>query len=368
MSLKIAIILGTRPEIIKMSPVIKACQQKSLDFFVIHTGQHYDHELDGQIFEDLDLPKPRFNLQTGGQPYHLQISQMVRGITEILQQEKTTVVIVQGDTSSVLTGALAASKLVGIKVVHHEAGLRSHDLTMLEEINRIIVDSISDLLFTPTQNSSDILIKEGKKTEDIYLVGNTIVDAVQQNITKANSRVSELEKLGISAKNYILASAHRAENVGVRERLEGILEGLSLTGRELGLPVIFSLHPRTKAKIEEFKIKVPTNIKFINPVGFLDLLLLESNAALVMTDSGGLQEEALILRVPCVTLRDNTERPETVESGANMLCGTEPKNILAGAKEMFKKDLKSLKLDDILGDGQSGLKIIETIENLYGGQ
>ena len=365
MPLKIAIILGTRPEIIKMSPVIKACQQKNLDFFVIHTGQHYDHELDGQIFADLDLSSPKFNLQTGGQAYHMQISQMVIGITEILRQEAPTVVIVQGDTASVLTGALAASRL-GIKVVHHEAGLRSYDLSMMEEINRIIVDSISSLLFSPTQSSSDNLFKEGKKAEEIHLVGNTIVDAVLQNIDRANRRVSELEKLGVTSKNYILASAHRGENVEVKGRLVGILEGLSLTSQELNLPIIFSLHPRTKAKIAEFGIEVPTNIKFISPVGFLDLLLLESNASLVMTDSGGLQEEAFILRVPCVTMRDNTERPETVELGANILSGTEPTNILAAAKQMINKDLQSLDLTDILGDGRSGLKIIEIVESLYG--
>lgn len=366
MSLKIGIILGTRPEIIKMSSVIKACQEKQLDFFIVHTGQHFDHMLDKQIFDDLGLPQPQYNLGLGGRPYHLQVSGMVSQLTKILQDENPKVVIVQGDTTSVLTGALVANKL-GIKVVHHEAGLRSHDLSMLEEVHRIIVDSISDCLFVPTQDAMDnLIVLEGKKSNNIYLVGNTIVDAVLQNIERANKNHEKLDKWGISKGKYILASAHRAENVDDKERLNGIMNGLSETSDALNIPIIFPIHPRTKAKLIESKITEPTNIKFINPVGFLDLLLLESNASLIMTDSGGLQEEAFILNIPCVTLRDNTERPETVKLGANILSGTNSEDILVAAKKMMFKNLKDLNLDKVFGDGTTGFRIISMIENLYG--
>src|SRR3989344_2219191 len=212
---KIAIILGTRPEIIKMSPLIRACQKKSIDFFILHTGQHYSKELDLDIFADLQLPPPKYNLSLGGLEYRKQLSGMVSSITKILLKEEPKVVIVQGDTNSVLAGALAANKL-GIKIAHHEAGLRSGDLTMPEEVNRIIVDQISDYLFVPTNRAKANLLEEGIAESKIQLVGNTIVDAVKQNVLIAQEKSLILKKLKLKKNKYFLVTVHRAENVDTK--------------------------------------------------------------------------------------------------------------------------------------------------------
>lgn len=358
---KIAIVLGTRPEIIKMSPVIRACQKRGKDFFVLHTGQHYSPELDEQIFRDLDLPKPHYNLGVGSQPYRKQVGLMTREIGNVLLQEKPDVLIVQGDTISVLAGALAANKL-GIKLAHHEAGLRSHDLSMPEETNRVITDHISDYLFAPTATAVSNLHEEGRHPDRIHLVGNTIVDAVLQNLALAEKKARKFSELELSPGAYFLASAHRAENVDVSERLLGIMKGLEQVSLAHDLPVIFSLHPRTKAKLAEFNVTVSPRIKLIDPVGFLDLLLLEKNARLVLTDSGGLQEEAFILGVPCVTMRDNTERPETVEVGGNIIAGATPEGILAAARQMMTKEMADLAHHRPFGDGRAGERILEILE------
>lgn len=360
---KIAIILGTRPEIIKMSPVIRACQESNNDFYILHTGQHYSYELDKKIFKDLAIPEARYNLRIGGEPYRKQVGFMTGGITEVLSNDRPDVVIVQGDTVSVVAGALAANKL-GIKVAHHEAGLRSHDLTMIEETNRIITDHISDYLFAPTSNAVKNLTEESISINKIYLTGNTIVDAVNQNLKIAEKVATEFSKRNLTTKKYILASAHRAENVDVFERLSGIIKGLDLTAAKYKVPVIWPTHPRTLERIKNFDLAIPKSITCIDPVGFLDLLILEKNALLIMTDSGGLQEEALVLKVPCVTLRENTERPETVEYGSNCIAGTDPENILSAANDMLSKESNLFDAQSPFGDGSAGKKIIETINEI----
>ena len=356
---KIAIILGTRPEIIKMSPVIRACQKKRIDFFILHTGQHYSKELDLDIFADLQLPPPKYNLSLGGLEYRKQLSSMVSHITKILLKEKPKVVIVQGDTNSVLAGALAANKL-GILVAHHEAGLRSGDLTMPEEVNRIIVDQISDFLFVPTETALENLRTEGLKPSKIKLVGNTIVDAVKQNIAIAEKRSQILKDLNLTAKNYFLVTAHRAENVDIKNRLQNIILGLEKVGKKYSLPIIWPIHPRAQKQIKEFNIKLGGEIRVIPPCGFLDFLMLEGNAKAILTDSGGVQEEAFILNIPCITLRDNTERPETIEHGKNILAGTNPDTIEEATEEILKKFNKEI--NNIFGDGQTGEKIIKYLE------
>lgn len=351
--MKIAIILGTRPEIIKMSPIIRACKKRGLDYFVCHTGQHYDFEMDGQFFEELELEKPRYNLGAGKKEYRKQIGFMIKGISEILEKERPDTVLVQGDTNSVLAGALAAGKK-GIKVGHHEAGLRSHDLKMIEEINRIITDHISDRLFAPTKQALANLKEEGIAESSVFLTGNTIVDAVLQNLKLAKRKSTVLEKLGLSEGNYILATAHRAENVDEKERLAGIIDGLNEVGEHLNLPVIYPMHPRTVENLKKFGLS-SKSIKTIPPLGYLDFLCLESGARLIVTDSGGLQEEASILKIPCVTVRDNTERPETIEVKINILAGTEPKKILESAKTIIQAEKK---WPDLYGDGQAAEKIL----------
>src|SRR3989339_1292362 len=241
--MRLAIILGTRPEIIKMSPIIRICEEKNIDYFILHTGQHYSYEMDRKLFEDLEISQPAYNLNVGGQPYRKQIGNMTREIMAVLEKEKPEVVLVQGDTISVLAGALAANKLK-IKIGHHEAGLRSHDLNMVEETNRVIVDHISDFLFVPTPDALKNLHQEGRDPEKIHLTGNTIVDAVLQNIKIAEKKTDILKKLKLKKKNYFLATAHRAENVDKKERLVGIIGGLAAIGEEFSAPVIFPMHPR----------------------------------------------------------------------------------------------------------------------------
>ncbi|MDD5071979.1 MAG: UDP-N-acetylglucosamine 2-epimerase (non-hydrolyzing) [Patescibacteria group bacterium] len=356
---KIAIILGTRPEIIKMSPIIRACEKKGLSYFILHTGQHYNYEMDKKIFEDLEIKEPRYNLNVGGHEYRKQVGLMIREIMKVLAEEKPVAVLVQGDTNSVLAGALAANKL-GIKVGHHEAGLRSHDLTMLEETNRIITDHISDFLFAPTEDGLQNLKDEGLADGKVVLTGNTVVDAVFQNLELAGKKSDVLKKLNLEGKDYILATAHRAENVDIGERLKGILGGLALVACDFNLPIIYPIHPRTLNNIKKFGLEIPPEVRAISPLGYLDFLQLESGANLIITDSGGLQEEACILKIPCVTIRDNTERPETLRSGANILAGTDSKKILFCSKKMaeIKKEW-----DNPFGDGMAGKRIVDFLVN-----
>lgn len=323
---KVAIILGTRPEIIKMSPIIRACEEKSVEYFILHTGQHYSYEMDRAFFNDMELPEPKYNLDVGSGTHAVQTAKILTGIEDVLIKEKPDVVLVQGDTNTVMAGALAASKL-HIKVGHVEAGLRSYDRTMPEEINRIIADHISDYLYAPTETSRQNLLKEGIPDEKIFVTGNTVVDAVYQNLEISKKHFNVLSDLGITSKNYFLVTMHRAENVDVKERLSSVLEALRFISEKYSLPVIFPMHPRTAKMVKEYGLSLE-GITVLKPLGYLEFLQLEKHARVILTDSGGLQEEGCILGTPCVTLRDNTERPETVDVGANVLAGIDSRNIL----------------------------------------
>ncbi|MCL7414396.1 MAG: UDP-N-acetylglucosamine 2-epimerase (non-hydrolyzing), partial [ANME-2 cluster archaeon] len=236
----LAIILGTRPEIIKMSPVIRECEQKNLDYFILHTGQHYSYNMDRVFFEQLELPEARYNLDVGSCTHAEQTGKILAGVEPVLMKEQPDAVLVQGDTNTVLAGALAASKL-HIRVGHVEAGLRSNDRRMPEEINRVLADHCSDYLFAPTKKAKDILLGEGIPEDLIYVTGNTIVDAVRQNVKIAAERTSILNELDIEPGNYILTTAHRQENVDDRVRLTGILQGLESVAEEFDMPVIFPI-------------------------------------------------------------------------------------------------------------------------------
>jgi len=355
--MKIAIILGTRPEIIKMSPIIRECQKRKLGFFVLHTNQHYSHNLDNIFFEELQLPKPKYNLKIGSGTNAKQTGKMMIRIEKVLIKENPSIVLIEGDTNTVLAGALTAAKL-HIKVAHIEAGLRSYFREMPEEINRILTDHCSDLLFAPTEKSKGILINEGISKNKIFVTGNTIVDAVYQNSKLAERKSKIFKKFNLKKKKYFLLTLHRPENVDKKKRLEKIFQGLDLICKKTGLVIIFPIHPRTKKRISEFKLKVPEEIKLIKPVGYLDFLQLEKNTALVLTDSGGVQEESCILKVPCITLRDNTERPETIEVGSNILAGVEPEIILKSFSKMLDKKRN---WKNPFGNGVSGEKIINII-------
>lgn len=355
---RLAFVLGTRPEIIKLSPVIRAARRAGVPFFIIHTNQHYSPALDTVFFKELGVPKAKYHLRAGGGTQGEQIGKMLRGIEKILAKEKPSIVIVQGDTNSVFAGAFAA-KRAGIPVAHVEAGLRSYDNRMPEETNRVLVDHISEMLFAPTFPAKKILSEEGISPKKIFVTGNTVVDALRDHVKIASKKSRILEYFELRDGKYALATFHRAENVDTKKNLEGILKGLALVASRTSLPVIVPLHPRTASRIKKFKLKYPQTIQMVYPLGYFDFLRLERSAKIILTDSGGLQEEACTLRVPCVTLRENTERPETVTVGANILGGTDPQRILRATRTMLRKK-KNWKTP--FGTGRAGEQIIRIIK------
>jgi UDP-N-acetylglucosamine 2-epimerase (non-hydrolysing) len=294
--------------------------------------------MDKIFFDELKLPKPDYNLEVGSGMHGEQTGKMLTGIERVLIDEKPDVVLVEGDTNTVLAGGLAAAKL-HIKVGHVEAGLRSYDRSMPEEINRVLIDHISDYLFAPTKTSCENLRREGILNSKIHVVGNTIVDATTQNLSIAKDSSNILDQLCLNPDEFFLITLHRAENVDNPGRLENILTGLELLSGLYKLPIIFPIHPRTMNRIKAFgfgdKIKNIASLNIVEPAGYMDFLNLESKASLILTDSGGVQEEACILRTPCVTLRDNTERPETIDAGANMLAGCDTEKIIANVEKMM---------------------------------
>jgi UDP-N-acetylglucosamine 2-epimerase (non-hydrolysing) len=351
----IAIIVGTRPEIIKMCPIIRECERRKADYYILHTGQHYSYAMDRIFFEELELPQSRHNLEVGSGTHGRQTGRMIEGIESVLTSDRCDLALVQGDTNTVLAGAIAASKL-GIRIGHVEAGLRSFDRTMPEEINRVVADHVSDYLFAPTGTAVENLKKEGI-TRGVYETGNTIVDSVRENLEIAQRKSKVLTDLDLEPRSYILVTAHRQENVDDPARLGGIVAALRIVGNELALPVIFPAHPRTVARMKAQSVSTE-GLRVITPLGFLDFLQLESKARLVLTDSGGVQEETCILHVPCVTMRQNTERPETVEVGSNLVAGTDPDNILAAAKEMAERPAV---WTNPFGDGTAARRIIDIV-------
>ena len=357
--MKIAIVVGTRPEIIKMAPVIKELEKGREDYFLLHTGQHYSYNLDRVFFEQLRLPPTKYNLEVGSGSHAQQTAKILIGVENVLREERPDIVLVEGDTNSVLAGALAASKL-HVKVGHVEAGLRSYDRRMPEEINRALTDHCSDYLFAPTKKAKAILQGEGIPDGKIFVTGNTIVDAVYQNLEIARETENSLDDLNLTPREYFLVTLHRPENVDDSARLASILDGLSKVATEFHLPVVYPIHPRSRKMMTEFALE-PPNLKLIEPIDFLCFLQLESNARPVLTDSGGVQEEACILNVPCVTLRDNTERPETIEVGANILAGASADKILECAQLMLGRQNRWA---NPFGDGKAGKRIVEILESV----
>jgi len=354
--MKISIILGTRPEIIKCSPIIRECERLGIDYFILHTGQHYSYNLDRVFFKQLELPEAKYNLDVGSSSHGKQTGEMLAGIEKILQKEAPDVVLVEGDTNTVLAGALAAAKL-RIRVGHVEAGLRSYDQNMPEEINRILADHCSYFLFAPTPKSKEILLHEGIPLKQVFMVGNTIVDAVNQNLEIAKSKTQVLSRLGLRTSGYLVATVHRQENVDDKERFTRIIQGLKNVQRESAIPLIYPIHPRAKKQLHRFGLD-SKGLTLIEPLDYLAFLQLEGNAKLVLTDSGGVQEETCILRTPCVTLRDNTERPETLDVGSNILAGTDPDRILEAAKISYtvRKNWPNP-----FGDGKAAKRIIKIL-------
>lgn len=336
---KVCVVVGTRPGIIKFSPIIRELEKRNKPFFIIHTGQHYSYNMDKLFFDELNLPQPKHRVPNVSlAKYHgKQTAKMLEGIEEALFKEKPKLVLVEGDANTNLAGALAARKL-RIYVGHIEAGLRSGDWRMPEEHNRVMIDHISDFLFAPTEGCRGNLIEDNVKGK-IFVTGNTIVDAVKQNVVLAKSKSKIKEKLGLKRGNYFLLTLHREENIDFKENLTDIIKGIKLVAETFNSEIIFSIHPRTKKRIKYFKLNSSVSgikkLRIIDPTGYLDFLALLESSNLVLTDSGGIQEESCILRIPCVTLRESTERPETVQVGSNTVAGTRPESILDKAETMI---------------------------------
>ncbi|MGZ7159848.1 MAG: non-hydrolyzing UDP-N-acetylglucosamine 2-epimerase [Methanobacterium sp.] len=361
--MKIAVIIGTRPEIIKMAPVIDEMEKRKVEYILIHTGQHYDREMSDQFFIDLELRKPDYNIGVGSGSHGEQTANMIKGLEEVLIDEKPDLVLVQGDTNAVLSGAIVSSKL-HIPVGHVEAGLRSYDKTMPEEINREVADVCSKIFFVPTEESAVNLILEGIHPKDIFITGNTIVDACMRHLEIAKKKANLPFKMNENDKILTL-TMHRAENVDNPSRLKNIVEAL-LELKEV--IIVFPAHPRTIKNLKKHdlleKMDDADHIKLIKPVGYLDFLLLLSKSEIIMTDSGGLQEEAITLNIPCTTLRYNTERPETVEAGGNILVGAKKKKIVDTVREILNDTQmysKMSKARNPYGEGNSSIKIMDAI-------
>ncbi len=328
--MRVVTVLGTRPEIIKLSPIIRSIStRESATSILIHTNQHYDRELDAIFFEELNLQAPDFDLGIGTHPHGRQVGLMLAAIEEILMAHRPDVVVVQGDTNSTFAGALAAAKL-HIPVAHVEAGLRSFDMKMPEEVNRVMTDHISTFRFAPTPRAAGHLHAEGI-TEGVYVVGNTVVDALCQHLEVA----SDAGKNGpwADGREYVLATLHRDSNTDSPARLNELLTALEQAHEVSGLDVVLPAHPRVIHRLERFgllhRARSLSGVRILEPMGYLEFLVALKHARVVLTDSGGVQEEACILGVPCVTLRTSTERQETVEVGANVLAPTGPEAVAA---------------------------------------
>ncbi len=370
--MKIATILGTRPEIIKMAPIIDEISIRDINQIVLHTGQHYDKEMSDNFFRDLEIPTPDYNIHVGSGTHGNQTGLMMKGIEEILIDEKPDIVLVQGDTNAVLAGALVASKL-HIAIGHVEAGLRSFDMTMPEEVNRRVADVTSTMYFIPTEQSAINLLAEGFSRKDMFITGNTVVDACFRHLEIAKKRGFEddsLNDLDIeNMENILTLTMHRAENVDVKERVTNIIGAI----KELDeMNIIFPIHPRTKNTLENFGLFDELNnlphVHIVKPIGYLDFLLLTSKSTLILTDSGGLQEEAITLDIPALTLRYNTERPETVTAGGNILVGSDKEAIIDNARKiLYDKEFadRMKNAQNPYGKGNSAKSTVDAIEKYY---
>ncbi|MEM2955975.1 MAG: UDP-N-acetylglucosamine 2-epimerase (non-hydrolyzing) [Candidatus Pacearchaeota archaeon] len=358
--MKITTILGTRPEIIKFSALIPLLE-KEFDHRLIHTGQHYDYEMDGLFFKELKLKKPDYNLKVGSSNHGKQTAAMLEQIENILIKEKPEIVIVQGDTNSAFAGAIAASK-IGIKIAHVEAGCRSFEKKTPEEINRVVIDHISDILFAPDEKAYEHLVKEGISKNRIYIVGSTIFDACLRNKEFIeNSKITE--KLDLTKDNFILVTLHRAENTNDTKKLKSIIDAFNIIAEEID--VVFPIHPRTSKIIKENGINLNKKIKLTSPLGYIDLLKLVSSAKVIISDSGGLQEEAFFFNIPCLITREKTEWTRLIEMGKNFLVGCKTEDIVKKTKEFIKNDLylKRVKAIKTFFKKSASEKIIEILKN-----
>jgi UDP-N-acetylglucosamine 2-epimerase (non-hydrolysing) len=361
----IIIVVGARPNFMKMAPLYRYLESNNLPLILVHTGQHYDKNMSGVFFDELGLPKPDIYLGVGSASHAKQTAQIMVGFEEICEENEPSIVVVAGDVNSTIACALVSSKM-NIPVAHVEAGLRSFDMEMPEEINRILTDRISNLLFTPSLDADKNLINEGAKKSSIKLVGNIMIDSLLNNIERAKkSRIHN--ELNLVKGEYATITLHRPSNVDYEDVFSGIIKAFEIIGNEI--PIIFPVHPRTSNMISKYgfedRINQIPNFQVIKPQGYLDFLALIKHSKVVLTDSGGLQEETTALGIPCITIRKNTERPITVTEGTNTIVGSKTENIV---KEWVKISRNKNKKGNIpeLWDGKTaeriGRNIIEYLE------
>jgi UDP-N-acetylglucosamine 2-epimerase (non-hydrolysing) len=352
---KLAVIAGARPNFVKVAPLLHECALRGVDAHLVHTGQHYDDALSASFFRDLDIPSPKVNFSVGSGSHAQQTAKVMTSFEDWLNENPVDAVVVCGDVNSTVACSLVAAK-AGVPVAHIEAGLRSFDMTMPEEINRRVTDSISDWLFTPSRDADENLQREGVHQDRIQFVGNIMVDSLfRARDLVGNSRPEVLSVVG--ADSYGLVTLHRPALVDSIETLRAMVSALSELSEELQL--IFPVHPRTQAKISEGQIAASSRLHFVSPMAYLDFVAAQSGARLVITDSGGVQEETTCLGVPCVTARDNTERPITLTHGTNVLAGTNPASVLAAARSALKSDVSDRRPE--LWDGKTAARIVTAL-------
>jgi UDP-N-acetylglucosamine 2-epimerase (non-hydrolysing) len=357
--LKILNVVGARPNFMKMAPIIAAINRRpnEVSQTLVHTGQHYDEAMSTVFFGDLSMPEPDVTLETKSGTPSRQMARIMPLFEEVLIARQPDWVVVVGDVNSTIACALVASKL-NVRVAHVEAGLRSFDRAMPEEINRLLTDQIADLLLTPSADADANLLREGVPAERIVRVGNVMIDTLFQQLKRArNSAI--LDELELGPREFAVLTLHRPANVDDPESLSRILFAMGAIARKL--PVIFPAHPRTQARMREFNLVAPVGVRVISPLGYLDFLQLWSNARLALTDSGGLQEETTALGVPCLTLRENTERPITIEQGSNRLVGSNPSRIVRAAREILSGRVSYAGRAPELWDGNAADRIVETL-------
>jgi len=362
--MKIDLIAGARPNFMKIAPIIEAIEkaskeEKNISYRLVHTGQHYDKKMSGNFFEELNIPEPHINLESGSGTQAEQTATIMIRYEKVLMEDRPDLVLVVGDVTSTMACSITAKKLNNIKVAHVEGGIRSGDLTMPEEINRMVTDAITDYFFTTSETANDNLRKAGISNDRIFFVGNTMIDTLLKNRSRF-IKPPVWESLQLETGKYIVMTLHRPANVDEEEKLKELMQEIINNSHDL--PLVFPVHPRTAKILEHLGIVHP-KLHTIEPLGYLEFNYLVEHAIAVVTDSGGITEETTVMGIPCMTLRDNTERPETITMGTNELLGTNPRAIKPAMDKLFTGEWKNGSIPD-LWDGNTARRIVEHLLNL----